>query len=438
MVAGSRTAARRRAQAGAIGLTDALLGVAVTAMVLPTMVSLTNQQTRETQDQVAAQQLKAVGEATRVYVRDHFAALYNGIYQGSLAGDFLQIADLAGSGYLPANFAVQNAYKQSFVVLLRIVADTSPSCPSPDFSQLPDGVNCKALIEAVVVTTGGTVLDPVHASHVGVLAGAGGGIVADNGTVRGSYGSWCEDLTLFGGITASATCPHDPRPSRSNALASAAYTFARPAQGGVSLGLFFNGSDLMSEYLNRFNTGNPEDNTMHTGVDMGGHGLTNVSTVQIAGVDQGIAGSDQGLEATRMNMINNLFNGTYAANDGKLTATQLSAQSFWYTSDARLKTNVKPLDHALDRLLAVRGVSYDWRDGGQHDVGVVAQNVQQVFPELVGTAADGTLRVKYGNFVGPLIEGLRELSARNKTLEDKLARLTATEGEAGQAVEERR
>lgn len=421
-----------------MGLTDAVLGIAVSAMVLPTMIALTSQQTRETRDQVAAQQLKAVGEATRGYVKDHFATLYNGVYQGSLGGDLLTVADLTGGGYLSANFPVQNAYGQSFVVLLRIVADTSPGCPTPDLSQLPDGVHCKSLLEAVVLATGGTVLDPAHAGHVAVLAGANAGIIADAGTVRGTFGSWCETLSLFAGTTASTSCPVDGRASRSDALTSAAYTVPAPAPGGLSLAMFFNGSQVMSEYVDRFNTGNPEDNTMHTGLDLSGHAVTTVGSVQIAGVDASIAGSTNGLEANRMNMINNLYNGTYAANSGNLTATsytatgtitanQFTGQSFWYSSDARLKTNVKPLDHALDRLLAVRGVSYDWRATGQHDVGVVAQNVQPVFPELVGTAADGTLRVKYGNFIGPVIESLRELATRNKALEDKIAKLTAAQ-----------
>jgi hypothetical protein len=243
---------RRRAQAGVIGLTDVLLGIAVTAIALPAVVGIVNQQTRETQDLVAARQLKAVGEATRAYVKDHFAALYSGLYSQTLGGDFLQIADLTGNGYLPANFAQLNAFQQKTVVLLRIVADNSPTCPTPNLSQMPDGIHCKALLEAVALTTGGVALDPAHASHIAVLAGANAGIVVDAGTARGSYGSWCEDLTLFGGGTHSTTCPLDSRDSRSNALSAPTYSYGSPAQGGLSLGMFFNGSELMSDYLNRF------------------------------------------------------------------------------------------------------------------------------------------------------------------------------------------
>lgn len=282
---------RRRAQAGVIGLTDVVMGIAVTAIALPAVVGIINQQTRETQDQVAAQQLKAVGEATRAYVKDHFAALYAGIYGDTLNGDFLQVADLVGSGYLPANFSQQNAFKQKTVVLLRIVADNSPTCPVRTLAQMPDGVNCKALLEAVVVTTGGIVLDPAHASHIAVSAGANAGTIVDAGTARGSYGSWCEDLTLFGGGTHSASCPLDARESRSTALSAPTYTYGPPAAGGLSLGIFFNGSELMSDYLNRFNTGNPEDNTMHTAIIMNGNDITTGGNVTAKDVTLSTAGN---------------------------------------------------------------------------------------------------------------------------------------------------
>lgn len=290
--------ARRQAQAGVIGLTDVLLGLAVAAIALPAVVGIINQQTRETQDQVAALQLKSLGEATRAYVKDHFSALYAGIYNNSLGGDFLKVSDLAGAGYLSANFAAINPFRQTPVVLFRIVADTSPTCAAKTLAQMPDGVNCKALLEAVVVTTGGVVLDGAHASHIAVSAGAGGGIIVDGGTARGSYGGWCADLGLFGGSAHSASCAPDGRDSRSNALSAPAYGYAAPAAGGLSLGMFFNGGDLISDYLNRFNTGNLEDNTMHTAIIMNGNDITgggHVAAKDVTLTDAGNVNASQGV-----------------------------------------------------------------------------------------------------------------------------------------------
>jgi hypothetical protein len=434
-----RSRRRRHGQAGFIGLTDVILGLAVLALALPAVIALSNQQTREIQDEAAAQQLKAVGEATAAFVRDHFGTLYANMGAGTNLGvahsDIIDVPTLITAAYLPVNFRPQNSFGQSPVVLLRRVAQDPPSGTCPNFSVGPPA--CKQLIEALIVTTGGTALDRAHASHIATLAGAHAGIIDDSATsARGSFGSWCVDFDLFGGP--AGNCPaDDPRLSQSMSLTSGAYTWPTPAKGGLAMAMFFNGSEMMSEYLNRFNTGNSEDNTMHTDIDMGDNTIKNVHAVQVAGVDTTIAGADLGLEANRMNMINSLYNGTYTANAGNLNATSYTAtgnvtgnaiygKTFWYSSDARLKANIRPLDHALERLLTVRGVTYDWRANGEHDVGVVAQNVAQAFPELVGQAEDGTLRVKYGNFVGPLIEAVRELSARNEHLEKELHAMEGT------------
>ncbi|MDR3438192.1 tail fiber domain-containing protein [Telmatospirillum sp.] len=437
----SRAARRRRSQAGVIGLTDAMLGLAVTAIALPGVIGIINQQTRETQNQVAAQQLRAVGEATRGYVRDHFAALYAGIQNRSLDGDFLEIGDLAATGYLPASFATKNPFKQRTVVLLRIVADTSPTCPTPNLSQIPDGIHCKALLEAMVMTTGGTALDPARASHVAVSAGASAGMVADAGTARGSYGSWCEDLALFGGPTHSTSCPPDARASLGNAFASARYNYGAPAQGGLAMGMFFNGSELLSEYLNRFNTGNPEDNTMHANLTMDDNEIRDVKTVQIHGVDQG-------LEAARMGMVNDLFGGTYTGNttapgtltvanlvaDGKasapgnitaagsVTAKQTYSTVYYHSSDAALKTNIRPIDDPLGLVGRLRGHRFQWKADGSADVGFVAQEVRTVLPEAVGQAPNGSLTVKYDIIAAPLVEAVKALSGRIDQLEEEKRR----------------
>jgi hypothetical protein len=77
-------------------------------------------------------------------------------------------------------------------------------------------------------------------------------------------------------------------------------------------------------------------------------------------------------------------------------------------SDARLKTDVVTIDHALDKVLALRGVDYTRIDGGTKSTGVIAQEVQEVLPRVVHETSDGTLAVSYGNMVGVLIEAIKE------------------------------
>lgn len=85
-------------------------------------------------------------------------------------------------------------------------------------------------------------------------------------------------------------------------------------------------------------------------------------------------------------------------------------------SDINLKQNIQPLDHALDKISRLRGVSYDWRDevrearyypGAQ--IGLLGQDVEAVFPELVGTDSRGYKFVRYQRLIAPLIEAVKEL-----------------------------
>jgi hypothetical protein len=79
------------------------------------------------------------------------------------------------------------------------------------------------------------------------------------------------------------------------------------------------------------------------------------------------------------------------------------------SSDARLKADVKTIEGALDKVSAMRGVSFRRTDTGQRGVGVIAQEVAEVVPEVVHEGANGYLSVAYGNMVGVLIEAVKEL-----------------------------
>lgn len=86
------------------------------------------------------------------------------------------------------------------------------------------------------------------------------------------------------------------------------------------------------------------------------------------------------------------------------------------TSDARLKTNIEPIRHALHKVLTLRGVVYDRTDIELRQTGVIAQEVEEVLPEAVGETG-GFKTVAYGNMVGLLIEAIKELAAKVERLE---------------------
>jgi hypothetical protein len=91
------------------------------------------------------------------------------------------------------------------------------------------------------------------------------------------------------------------------------------------------------------------------------------------------------------------------------------------TSDVRFKTNIKPIENALDKVSAIGGYSYDWTDaflemrGGEnnyirrHDVGLLADEVENVLPEVVTLRNDGYKGINYEKTISLLVEAIKEL-----------------------------
>ena len=102
----------------------------------------------------------------------------------------------------------------------------------------------------------------------------------------------------------------------------------------------------------------------------------------------------------------------YTDTSGNLTATgNVTAYS-----DERLKSNIQTITNPLDIVDRLRGVSFLRNSNGQAGIGVVAQEVQKVLPEVVLEDENGYLSVAYGNLVGVLIEAMKELRAEVKAL----------------------
>ena len=83
-----------------------------------------------------------------------------------------------------------------------------------------------------------------------------------------------------------------------------------------------------------------------------------------------------------------------------------SSGSIDSASDIKLKTNIKTIDNALDKVLHLRGVEFDRVDSEDHQIGVIAQEVEKIIPEVVH--GDDTKTVSYGNLVGLLIEAIKQ------------------------------
>jgi hypothetical protein len=105
----------------------------------------------------------------------------------------------------------------------------------------------------------------------------------------------------------------------------------------------------------------------------------------------------------------------------------------YYSSDITLKDNVRPIESAIFKVQQIRGVEFDWnKKSGKieqekgHDVGLIAQEVEKVLPEVIQIREDGIKAVAYEKVVPLLVEAIKEqqtliedLSNRIKTLEER-------------------
>jgi len=103
----------------------------------------------------------------------------------------------------------------------------------------------------------------------------------------------------------------------------------------------------------------------------------------------------------------------------------LTAKSFNTSSSIRWKENIKPIEGALDKVQRLSGVSYDWKVDGKHNIGLVAEDVGKVIPEVVEYEENGqdARSVDYGSLVALLIEATKEQQKEIEALKRKIADL---------------
>ncbi len=124
----------------------------------------------------------------------------------------------------------------------------------------------------------------------------------------------------------------------------------------------------------------------------------------------------------KLHVVGNIFvDSTYDCTIGNASG------SVSCSSDRRLKDNITPIPDALNKVLNLRGVEFDWNEKsnayGHHDIGVIAQEVEKEFPSVVHDSKDtGMKMVDYGSLVAPLIQAVKEFYATwltDKTEQDR-------------------
>ena len=156
-------------------------------------------------------------------------------------------------------------------------------------------------------------------------------------------------------------------------------------------------------------------------MNIGQSGNTN-QTTEVNGASFTVNAANTTLEDAQ---IDSLGIGTAASGTtGEIRATgDITA---FYSSDERLKENIKPIENATDKVKALGGYTFNWKEGIEEvtsksgkDVGIIAQELEKVLPELVNTRDNGYKGVDYPKLVALLIESNKELIKRIEELEKK-------------------
>lgn len=110
-----------------------------------------------------------------------------------------------------------------------------------------------------------------------------------------------------------------------------------------------------------------------------------------------------------------------------VNGTVAGTSAYANISDVRFKKDIKRVPNALEKLLSIEGVSYKFRTNefpdlklsNRREIGVIAQDVENVFPEAVSSDSKGFKSVAYTMLISPIIEALRSLDSKTKNLEEE-------------------
>lgn len=111
---------------------------------------------------------------------------------------------------------------------------------------------------------------------------------------------------------------------------------------------------------------------------------------------------------TGVTSLNGIVNLNGLVNIGGANIFSLFAPISHGHSDRRLKQNIHTITNPIEKVSALRGVNFEFIKDGKKQIGVIAQETEEIIPEVIGECPDGYKTVQYGNIVGLLIEAIKE------------------------------
>jgi hypothetical protein len=152
-------------------------------------------------------------------------------------------------------------------------------------------------------------------------------------------------------------------------------------------------------------------NTANTIVSRTSSGDFTAGTITCSAVDATLSGYRVN-GTTVIDVSRNLINVVNGNFSGIITCSSVNS-----TSDINLKENIQTIDNALGAVTSLRGVTFDWKENGSPSIGVIAQELEKVLPELVNQGEYKS--VNYNGIIGVLIEAVKELSAEVEDLKQR-------------------
>lgn len=243
-----------------------------------------------------------------------------------------------------------------------------------------------------------------------------GSVLANTAVTAGGYGSTTTHVTFTVDAQGRITAAANVTPSIANTQITGLITDTQIANTTVTAGGYGTAASVPTFTVN-------SDGRLTAAANV---------TIAIAGsaITSGTVAAAR-LGTTEAPQFGSLGVGTAASGvSGEIrAANDITA---FYTSDITFKENVRDIPGSLDKVLYIGGKLFDWKDsyleqrGGadgyfvrKEDFGVIAQDVQAVFPLAVRTKPDGTLAVDYEKLCALAFQSIRELNARIEKLEAK-------------------
>ena len=325
---------------------------------------------------------------------------------GTFAGDGSSLTDVSVAGIVTTGTSDFTNITVSGISTFTGAIDANGSLDVDGHTELDD-VNVSGAITATTFTgnltgTVNTAAQP-NITSLGTIAS----LVASTAKVSDLTVNRVVTVGSSGELQDSANLGYDGTKLTTNGLNVSGNILAPNAGNFVAIGT-----------ENALGAGTDRLALLGSGTDSGVRIWCSASVHKATAVPLQVANSS-GTELFRVHADGNIGVGSAAPSAKIDVAGTVKATDFDSTSDIRLKTNVQVIENPLDKVIQIEGVSFNWKEDNRPALGVIADQVQKIIPELVH--GDNPKTVNYNGLIGLLIEAVKEQQIQIDELKSKLS-----------------